>query len=106
MKAERYAALVRDRKACRLCSPQLTNPSAFEEGRYDSGHIGPWSRWQGNLNAPLLVVGQDWGDTRYFKRVRGWEKPGNPTNVTLVKLLASIGISVPPPAASPTDVPI
>src|SRR5947208_3645966 len=105
MKQARYAELVRDRKACRLCSPKLTNPSAVDEGRYDSEHIGPWSRWQGNLNATLLVVGQDWGDTGYFKLQSGWEKPGNPSNSTLVKLLTSIGIAVPQPGAS-SDSPV
>jgi hypothetical protein len=105
MKQDLYAELVRARKACRLCCPQLTNPSAFEDGRYDSEHIGPWSRWQGNLDAKVLVVGQDWCDTRYFKKHSGWEKRGNRTNTTLVKLLGSIGLSVPSPGTSPTSVP-
>jgi DNA polymerase len=33
---------------------------------YDNqGHIGPWTQWQGNLNAELMIVGQDWGGTEY-----------------------------------------
>lgn len=59
-RTEGYAALVRRRKACR----SLTNPGKCEGGIQDSDQIGPWSLWQGNLSADLLVVGQDWGDTR------------------------------------------
>lgn len=95
-KASQYGKLVALRKTCHQC-PGLVNPSMVQGGQYDSDHIGPWSRWQGNLNAPLLLVGQDWGDIDYFMRQRGWEKPGNPTNRILVDLFSSIGFSIGPP---------
>ena len=66
----RYEQLVKCRKACSLCSA-LENPSRCEQGHYDSRHIGPWSQWQGHLNAELMVVGQDWGDTNYFIKNQG-----------------------------------
>jgi len=44
-----YTALVHGRKACRACTA-LVNPAACDGGVYDSGQIGPWSLWQGNLN--------------------------------------------------------
>ncbi len=97
-KQERYAELVRERKSCRRCQG-LTNPSVIETGVFDSGEIGPWSRWQGDLNAALLVVGQDWGDERYFLRHKGLEGPRNPTNETLIKLLETIGVSIGPPGS-------
>ena len=52
----RYTELVAKRKECRLCeSHDLTNPSACQNGAYDmSGHIGPWTQWQGNLDADLM----------------------------------------------------
>jgi DNA polymerase len=93
MKAQQYADLVAERKGCRQCAG-LANPSEIEEGRYDSDHIGPWSRWQGNLDASLLLVAQDWGDTGYFIRQKGWERPTNPTNRTLVELLDLIGLPI------------
>jgi DNA polymerase len=74
-----YAALVHARKSCRACNA-LTNAAECGDGVHDSDHIGPWSIWQGNLNADLMIVGRDWGDTRYFLDNRGREKPGNPTN--------------------------
>jgi len=69
----------------------------IEEGRHDSGEVGPWSRWQGNLDARLMVVGQDWGHTRYFLRHLGGESRGNPTNVALEQLAHVLGIAVGPP---------
>jgi DNA polymerase len=52
-----------------------------------------------------MVVGQDWGDVAYFETHRGWEKAGNPTNNTLVRLLGSIGLEVPAPGPVPPAVP-
>ena len=93
MNPNQYRELVIERKACRRCQ-DLKNPSDVEGGCYDSDHIGPWSRWQGNLDAPVMVVGQDWGDTRYFLKYQGVEGPGNPTNKTLAMLLGTIGIAI------------
>ena len=89
----RYEQLVECRKTCSLCSA-LENPSRCEQGQYDSPHIGPWSQWQGHLNAELMVVGQDWGDTNYFIKNQGLEAQRNPTNNMLRELLGSIGIDV------------
>jgi uracil-DNA glycosylase family 4 len=94
-----YAELVARRKACRACT-DLTNPSAVDDGALDSDHIGPWSRWQGNLSADLMLVGQDWGDTRYFRRFQGLDDDKNPTNRTLMQLLESIGIVIGPPSSA------
>jgi uracil-DNA glycosylase family 4 len=92
-KQVQYAALVADRKACHACSG-LANPSTYAQGRYDSAEIGPWTRWQGNLDAKLMVVGQDWGDIVYFDRYNGLDAPSNPTNRALCELLNSIGIKI------------
>ena len=94
-----YRLLVQSRKICRLCKG-LTNPAEYDNGIYDSDHIGPWSRWQGNLNTQLMIIGQDWGDTGYFRRYRGRDTDNNPSNTTIRDLLASIEIPIPPPSAS------
>lgn len=47
-----------------------------------------------------MLVGQDWGDTRYFRRFRGLDDDNNPTNRTLMKLLESIGIAIGPPSSA------
>lgn len=94
-----YAALVHARKSCCACSG-LLNPAACDGGTYDSDHIGPWSLWQGNINADLAIVGQDWGDTRYFIANKGHDEPSNRTSETLRQLLATIGIAIAPPTVS------
>ena len=94
-----YVRLVSARKACHLCS-ELTNPAEVEGGRYDSAHVGAWSLWQGNLDAAVMVVGQDWGDTSYFVRGEGQDGPCNPTNLALVELLGIAGISIGDPRST------
>jgi len=94
-----YAQVVTARKACHLCAG-LTNPADVEGGRFDSEHVGAWSLWQGNLDASLMVVGQDWGDETYFIRREGREGPRNPTNLALVELVGIAGISIGEPGSS------
>ena len=50
-----YTALVGARKMCRACTG-LINPADCDGGVHDSDQIGPWSLWQGNLNADLILV--------------------------------------------------
>jgi A/G-specific adenine glycosylase len=61
---------------------------------YDTQHICSWTNWQGNIDAKLMIVGQDWGDDRYFINNQGKESANNPRNRKLVRLLESIGISL------------
>ena len=77
-KGAAYRELVARRKACRQCAG-LTNPSVCCGGRFDSGQIGPWTLWQGALDARVLIVGQDWGDTRYFTKWAGRDHPQGST---------------------------
>lgn len=92
MKPSEYAALVAERKRCNACA-ELVNPVTY--AAFDSEHIGPWTRLHGDLDAALMVVGQDWGDLRYYEANRGLDKLNNPTMVALASLLASIGFDVP-----------
>ena len=98
-KRSKYLKLVEERKACDACAGLgLTNPSRCCDGQFDSEHIGPWSGWQGNLDAEVLVIGQEWGDVDTFQEQRGHEQPNNSTNALLIDLLAEIGISIAGPA--------
>jgi hypothetical protein len=95
-KRERYSKLVEKRKHCRLCENLgLTNPSKCEGGVYDNtGHIGPWTQWQGNLNPKLMVIAQDWGGEVYYIEHKGLEEDRNTTNRRICELLASIDIQI------------
>jgi len=100
-KQRAYRQLVQKRQKCRLCQ-ELTNPSSIDSGRYELGHIGPWTTWQGNLDAKLMVIGQDWGVKRIFVETKGLEPFSgnykiyrkNNTNETLRKLLTSVDIDI------------
>lgn len=93
-KAAEYAALVVKRKRCGLCLG-LENPAIIQEGQFDSPHIGPWTAWLGDLNASVMVVGQEWGDRQAFVAQNGRDSARSATNVMLRELLRSIGIEVP-----------
>ena len=105
MQKSNYKRLVAKRKKCQACEG-LCNPAAIESGIYDSNQIGPWTRWQDTLSPKLMIVGQDWGDVNYFTRHQGIDGDDNRTNVTLSKLLASIGIPVGLPSAGPGSSPV
>ena len=93
-RSTRYQALVNARKACHQCNG-LANASTLRAGEFDSTAIGPWTRWLGDLNARILVVGQDWGDRHAFEKQAGVDVSSNATNKMLRELLCSIGIRVP-----------
>ena len=95
-----YAALVTSRKQCRACEQAmpvgagLVNPAHYLDGVHDCDHIGAWSRWQGNLDAEVLVVGQDWGDVGFFERHKGADSVSTPTDGMLVKLLGAVDVTI------------
>ncbi len=104
-RATRYRTLVSARKLCRQCEG-LVNASMICNGDLDSGEIGPWTRWLGDLHARVVVVGQDWGDQRAFEKQHGRDLPNSATNQMLRRLLASVGVDVPEVgvAAAPSGV--
>lgn len=85
-----YAELVAKRRAHRF-PVGLLNPSEIEGGRFDSDHLGPWSRWQGNLQAEVVIVGQDWGDLPYFLRNEGTDDEREPTCTNLRSMALAAG---------------
>jgi uracil-DNA glycosylase len=98
-----HARLVAERKACRACAPALTNPSIVAGGSLDSDRIGPYARWQGNQQAELMVVAQDFADVQTFQRVKGWPGQRVRANLRLVELVAAAGIRIEPPRIGRSD---
>lgn len=100
-KQERYVALVADRKKCRDCADLqnpcdgLRNPSEPDLCLFDSDHIGPWTRLEGDLDARLMVIGQDWGSVRYYVENLGGDLRPNRTDENLAILLQSVGFCGP-----------
>jgi DNA polymerase len=97
-KAKAYASLVAARKQCHRCQ-DVVNPSSRADGRFDTiAHVGPWSDWQGNLNAEIMVVGQEWGGTKNYEEQSGRDSDSDPTNENLIALMKSIDHEVDVPS--------
>jgi len=92
-KQRQYNELVQSRKQCRACAG-LKNPACRGFNKFDSDEIGPWSRLHGDLNAKLMIVGQDWGGQQYYRDFKGLDDLDNPTMNNLQHLLAKIGMDV------------
>ena len=82
-----YDQLVEKRLNCNHCE-NLTNPSEFPD--MDSCEINPWSLWQGNLNADILLVGKDWGGVEYFLKNEGRDSGKFTTDRNLVYLFNNV----------------
>lgn len=93
MKRSQYKALCLERKNCRKC-PWLSNPAEVDGGKYDADEIGPWTLWQGNLDAKVFLCGQDWGDVATFVRHAGVDPPKSYTNNRLCALFGELGIEL------------
>lgn len=93
MKESAYSELVARRKECRICEG-LQNPANGDLARFDSDEIGPWTRLHGDMDAEIMVVGQDWGDTNYYNKHCGLDDLRNPTMVALEKLLCKAGFEL------------
>jgi DNA polymerase len=93
-KYERYNKLVMKRKGCQECTTRCVNQSCTKLKKFDSNEINPWSLWHHDLNADLLVVGQDWGSEKYFEKYNGCDDPNNRSNRNLIELFQEIGIAI------------
>jgi len=91
-KNDAYRMLVEKRKSYSFTG--LINPSKFEDGKYDCGQVEAWAQWMGNLNAKIMLVGKDFGGTRFFREFRGRCNPESQTNKNLIQLFSSLGINI------------
>jgi hypothetical protein len=59
--------------------------------------LNPWELWYGNLDAEILVIGQDFSDEKYFidNLNSNWQKEiDSPTNKTLQSLFKNLGYEI------------
>jgi len=96
-KAAVYQALVAKRKEFKFSHKELSNPvaTAFDE----HGQLEPWAQWQGNLDARVVVVGQEFCDVETYIRTEGKvERFPNvyeyPSNKNLHDLCGLLGFDV------------
>ena len=92
-KETKYYKLVEKRKKYKF--KELKNPSDILDGIYDNEiSINPWSLWQNNLDAKIMVIGQDWGDENYYIKNKGRDSDDNPTNLNLIELFKVLKIDI------------
>ena len=88
----KYQELVSLRKHCFDCNVfGMRNQS---ETKSDTDSIGKWSDWQGNLNAEIIVIGQDWGSFESWVNYKGEDSITSTTNKTLIELFKIIGYDI------------
>lgn len=73
-KAAGYEKLVAKRKNCHDCEKlnwNFVNQSSLQCKGFDSNHIGNMSVWANNLEADVIIVGQDFSNEEIFIRDEG-----------------------------------
>ena len=91
-KVKRYTELVQKRKNF-IFQSELVNPS---ESKFDNNEIEPWASWQNDLNADIVVIGQEFCDYETYIKTEGKveqfeNKFEYPSNKNLREFLKIIG---------------
>jgi DNA polymerase len=95
MKQKLYEELVKERKSYKFKDSELLNPSEIKGGIYDKEkHLNPWAQWHGNLDARILLIGQDWSNEDEYIKGKGEEDYENNSNLNLKRLFKEIDINV------------
>lgn len=66
-KTSQYEKLVIKRKSFTFLDKELTNPS---KTIFDINEIEPWAQWQNNLDAKILLIGQEYCDLDTYNNVQ------------------------------------
>lgn len=94
MKQLQFTQLAQDVSNCHLCAnmitpPHFTRPEYLENDDHglhtDTPYVNRWNLWQGDLDADIMVIGQDYGQKEEGSNLVLW-KTGTYTNPTDVGL--------------------
>jgi len=91
-KQDLYNQLVAKRREYDYNSADIINPSKLPIS--NDIHLNAWAHWHGNLDADILLIGQDFGDVDYYKKCNGFDDPQNQTNKKLFQLFNQLGIEL------------
>ena len=102
-----FLSLIKKVRQCNLCEQMCTIPhTGCGEYLENDGHgldiakpyINLWNLWHGDLNAEIMVIGQDFGqreDAILFEKKQKSQGYSNPTDIALRELFkSSFGIDV------------
>lgn len=92
-KQEKYNLLVKKRQAHHF-QKGLHNPS---ESGFDWNEIEPWAKWHNDLDAQIMLIGQEFCDFNTYKRCRGLveielDKYEFPSNKNIELFFKTIGV--------------
>lgn len=107
-KKEAYSKLVQKRKEYKFLDSSLTNPSAT---LFDTTEIEPWAQWQNNLDAQILLIGQEFSDLDTYVNTQGKverfsDKFEYPSNKNLHEFFQILGHDIGHPTTPNYDAPI
>jgi len=94
-KKDHYQNLVARFKKHRFSTPELLNPHEIEN--FDFDVVNPWELWQGNLDAEILLIGQDFADSESLKNnlQQDWKKEkSSSTNFALINFFKILGYPI------------
>lgn len=123
---EEYANLVASRRTCEQClkipifdktgEPKYyRNQKSFDPAIKDEDHIGNFSTWAHDLNARIVIVGQDYADIGTYERDKGRvqtesikdqhnrKEYSTETNLRLWQLVQLLGIDIGSPYEQRND---
>ena len=97
MKKDEFRRLVEDVSRCHICErlvtvPHIENSESLENDDHgldtDRPYVNRWNLWQGNLDADIMVIGQDYGQKEDGKAIEfcSYADTTNPTDVRLKAL--------------------
>ncbi|MCF8428926.1 MAG: uracil-DNA glycosylase family protein [Bacteroidia bacterium] len=89
-----YISLIKEFKNFKgFSSSDILHPFKIDTRFKGQKAINPWELWYGNLEAEILVIGQDFSDKKYFtdNLNTNWQKEiDSPTNKTLQALFENL----------------
>ena len=101
MNKDEFRRLVEDVSRCHICErlvtlPHIENSECLENDDHgldtDRPYINRWNLWQGNLDADIMVIGQDYGQKEdgVAIEVCSWSNKKDQTNVRLKELFEKV----------------
>ncbi len=101
MKKSEFRKLAEDVSKCKVCSkmttvPHLESGEVLENDRHgldtDTPYVNRWNLWHGDLDADIMVIGQDYGTKESGENLSLWNAGDHScaTNKTLKELFLKI----------------
>jgi uracil-DNA glycosylase len=92
IKKIKYENLVAERQIFEYDTEEIVNPYSLELG--NDNNLNAWANWHSNLDADIIIIGQDFGSIEYYKKNNGLDESDNETNLNLRNLCLNLNIDL------------